>query len=345
MKAAVYNRAGGPEVLEYRDVADPEPGLADVVVDVAATALNRLDVVQRSGRYQLPGFSYPHIAGMDVAGTVSAVGGDATGWSAGDRVIVDPSLVGVSDRSKLAGSDDLYGEHGIIGATRDGGYAERCLVPASHCLAIPDHVGFEEAASFPTCWVTAGHGLYAAGRLRPGETVMIHAAASGVSVAAVQLAADTGATVLATAADDESCERALELGAAAAFNTSASGDLSRWAFELTGGVGVDLVLDHVGPALFGPSLASLGIGGRLVTCGNTSGDEATIGSLGHLFHSGISIVGSGPYLPGEMAEIWGRFCGGGFRAVIDSVFPLSEAGRAHAKMQSNDFFGKILLRP
>lgn len=116
MKAMSYRRSGGPDVLEYVDVPDPEPGAGDVVVDVAATALNRLDVVQRNGWYHMPGFSYPHIAGMDVAGTVSAVGDAVTGVEVGDRVVVDPSLAGVASDSKLAGRGDLYGELGIIGA-------------------------------------------------------------------------------------------------------------------------------------------------------------------------------------------------------------------------------------
>ena len=344
MRAVVQHEPGGPEVLTLSDVPDPVPGAADVIVDVAATALNRLDVVQRAGVFQLPGFTYPHIAGMDIAGTVSEVGSAVTEWSIGDRVIVDPSLTGVSDDSALAGSDDLYGEHGILGATRDGGYAERCLVPATHCLAVPDEVSFEDAATFPTCWVTASHALYPIGGLEAGESVMIHAAASGVSVAAIQLARDTGATVLATAETDEKCSLALDIGAHHAVNNQTA-DIAAWAVEATGGAGVDMVFDHVGAALFGPSLASLAIDGRLVTAGNTSGDQATIPSLGHLFHSQIRILGSGPYLPGEMAEVWGRFCSGRLTAIIDSEFGLADAAAAHTKMESTDFFGKILLRP
>ena len=153
MKAMFYNEAGGPEVLTYAEVADPEPGPGDVVVDVAATSLNRLDVVQRNGWFQMPGFVYPHIAGMDVAGTVSAVGDDVTAVSVGDRVVVDPSLAGVAETSKLAGRGDLYGDLGIIGGTVDGGYAEKCLAarrssnetrlpsrpPPQFCSSVPSH--------------------------------------------------------------------------------------------------------------------------------------------------------------------------------------------------------------
>lgn len=344
MKAVIYHEPGGPEVLQYTDVPDPEPGPVDVVVDVAATALNRLDVVQRNGWYALPGFSLPHIAGMDVAGVVSEVGSEVDGVSVGDRVVVDPSLAGVDERSKLAGRGDLYGELGVIGGTVAGGYAERCLVPASHVFAVPDDMPLEHAATFPTCYLTASHGLFEVGRLQAGETVLIHAAGSGVSVAAIQLAVDAGATVYATAGTDEKCERALELGASAATNNR-TGDVAGWVRGLTDGTGVDMVFDHVGTALFGPSLFSLGIRGRLVTCGNSSGDEATIPSLGYVFHSGISVLGSDPYRPEEFGPAWQRFCEGDFQVHVDSTFLLEAAADAQDKMLSNDVFGKILLIP
>ncbi|MDH3752395.1 MAG: zinc-binding dehydrogenase [Acidimicrobiia bacterium] len=344
MKAMLYHEAGGPEVLQYSDVADPEPGAGDVVVDVAATALNRLDVVQRNGWFQMPGFSYPHIAGMDLAGTVSAVGDAVSGTAIGDRVVVDPSLAGVAETSRLAGRGDLYGELGVIGATVDGGYAEKCLVPASHVYPVPDDMPLEHAATFPTAYLTAAHALFEVGELEEGETVMIHAAGSGVSTAGIQLATRAGATVLATAGTDEKCERALALGAHHALNNR-TGDVAAWAREMTGGAGVNMVFDHVGTALFAPSLFAIGIRGRLVSCGNASGDEATIPSLGYVFHSGISIRGSDPYRPDEFGPVWDQFCTGGFDMVVDSTFPLEAAAEAQAKMLASDFFGKIVLTP
>lgn len=344
MKAMLYHEAGGPEVLQYVDVDDPEPGPGDVIVDVGATALNRLDVVQRNGWFQMPGFIYPHIAGMDVAGTVSAVGDNVSGVAIGDRVVVDPSLAGVADDSKLAGRGDLYGDLGIIGGTVDGGYAEKCLAPASHVYPVPDDMPIEHAATFPTCYLTAGHALFDVGELQAGETVMIHAAGSGVSTAGIQLAKNAGATVLATAGTDEKCERALELGADHVLNNR-TGDVAGWARGVTGGAGVNMVFDHVGTALFGPSLFALGIHGRLVNCGNSSGDEATIPSLGYVFHSGIRIIGSDPYRPDEMGPLWESFCSGDFEVIIDSEFALEDAAEAQNKMLSSDFFGKIILKP
>lgn len=344
MKAVLYRETGGPEVLEFVDVADPEPGPADVVIRVEACALNRLDVVQRHGWYQMPGFTYPHIAGMDVAGTVVAVGGDVRSVAVGDRVVVDPSLAGVQGDSKLAGLGDLFGDLGVIGATVDGGYAELCLVPASHVYPVPDDMPIEHAATFPTCWLTAGHALFDVGRLQAGETVLIHAAGAGVSVAAIHMAKHAGATVLATAGTDEKCEKALELGADHVLNNR-TGDVAGWARGVTQGAGVNMVFDHVGTALFGASLFALGIKGRLVNCGNSSGDTATIPSLGYVFHSGISIIGSDPYRPDEFGPLWATFCEQRFPVAIDSEFPLADAGAAQQKLLANDVFGKIILRP
>jgi NADPH:quinone reductase-like Zn-dependent oxidoreductase len=338
-----YNQTG-EDVLLLEEVPDPEPGPTDVVLDVAATALNRLDVLQRQGLFQLPGFSLPHIAGMDVAGVVSAVGAKVVGVTVGDRVVVDPSLAGVDEGSNLAGRGDLHGELGIIGATVDGGYAEKCLVPSSHVYALPSAMSFEQAATFPTCYLTASHALFSVGGLKAGETVMIHAAGSGIGVAALRLAKQAGATILATAGTDEKCEQARELGAEEVLNNR-TGEVADWARRVTSGAGVDLVLDCVGTALFGSSLFALGHGGRLVCCGNASGDEAVIPSLGYLFHSGIKIFGSDPYHPDEFGPAWERFCADSQPPVIDSVFPLAEAAQAQERLLSGDHFGKILLRP
>lgn len=346
MRAAQYTRHGGPDVLAIVDLPDPEPGPVDVVVSVEACALNRLDVVQRNGWFTLDGFTLPHIAGMDVAGTVIAVGVDvaADQVAVGDRVVIDPSLAGVDEASALSGRGDLYGDLGVIGANADGGYSEMCLAPASHVYRVPDSMPIEHAATFPTCYLTATHALFDVGRLAPGETVMIHAAGSGVSVAAIQLAKRAGATVLATAGSQGKLDKAMALGADHVLNNR-DGDVAAWAREVTDGRGVDLVLDHVGAALFAPSLFSLAVGGRLVSCGNTSGDETAIPSLGHLFHSRISILGSDAYRPEEFAPAWDTFCTGDFAVHIDREYPLGEVGAAQEQLAVGDVFGKIILRP
>jgi NADPH:quinone reductase-like Zn-dependent oxidoreductase len=257
-------------------------------------------------------------------------------------VVLDPSLAGTPAGSTLAGMDDIYGRLGVIGATVAGGYAELCLVPDTHVFEIPDAMSWHDAVAFPSVWLTAHHALFERGHLCFGETVLIHAAGSGVSTAAIQLALHAGATVLATAGTDEKCAKAIALGAHHAANNRTD-DIAAWARAVTGGEGVDMVLDHVGPALWAASIDSLKPRGRLVNCGNTTGDTATIPSLGQLFHMGITIIGSDPYAPVEFPVAWAQYTSGGFEAAIDSVFPLSAGAEAQQKLLANDVFGKIVL--
>ena len=344
MKALVYEAHGGPEVLHYKDVPDPVPGDGDVVIDVKATSINHLDVTQRNGWFALPGYSLPHIAGMDIAGTVREVGQGVTRFSIGDRVVVDPSLAGVGGNSKLAGKGDLYGALGVLGATVNGGYAERCLAPETHLYKIPDAMSFDVAAAFPTAWMTAHHALFDVGALKEGEFIMIHAAGSGVSMAAIQWAKSIGATVLATAGSEDKCTKARDLGADFTC-VNRDKDVAAWAREVTQGRGVDMVFDHVGEALWAPSMFSLATRGRLVCCGNTSGDSPKIPSLGYMFHMGIKILGSDPYLPEEFGLAWDAFCDGDFQQIIDSKHALCDGAAAQEKLLSGQFFGKIILNP
>jgi NADPH:quinone reductase-like Zn-dependent oxidoreductase len=281
---------------------------------------------------------------MDVARTVLDVGAAVDELAVGDRVVVDPFLAGVGEGSKLAGAEEAIGEPYIVGATVDGGYAERCLVPASHVHRVPLDISLEVAATFPTCHLTVWHALFDVGELKPGETVMIHAAGSGIGVAAIQYAKQRGATIVATAGSDEKCERARSLGCDFVCNNRTA-DVAAFAREATGGRGVDMVFDHVGPALFEASFFSLAPRGRFVICGNTSGDQLTVPSIGYLYNTGIRIIGSDPYRNDEFAPAFDAFCRGGFDPAIDSEFALADAGAAQQKMLTSNFFGKILLRP
>lgn len=343
MKALLYKEHGSTDVLEYADVDTPKPERRDVLIRVVATTVNHLDVVQRKGIYTLPGHSFPHVAGMDVVGIVEEVGGDVTSVSAGARVVVDPSMAGAPEGSRLAGRGDLYGELGIIGSTEPGGYAEYCLAPETHVYEIPEAMSWHEAVVFPTAWMTAHHALFDVAGVEASDTIMIHAAGSGVSMAAIQWAKSIGATVLATAGSAEKCERALGLGADHACNNREV-DVTGWSRELTGGRGVQVVLDHVGEALWDASLFALAPRGRLVTCGNTSGNFPKI-NLGYFFHMGLQVLGSDPYRYEEFAPAWRQYSEGAFQAVVDSVFPLREGAEAQKKLERADFFGKILLEP
>ncbi|MEM9878877.1 MAG: zinc-binding dehydrogenase [Pseudomonadota bacterium] len=344
MKALIYSAHGGTDVLEYTDVAPPSPKPDDVVVDVVATSVNHLDLIQRAGYFTLDGYTLPHIAGMDVVGTISEVGANVTSVAVGDRVVIDPSMHSVPDGSTYAGDNDLYGALGVIGATLNGGYAQQCLAPHTHVHKIPDHISFERAVVFPTAWMTAHHALVDVGKLQAGESIMIHAAASGVSIAAIQWAKSIGATVFATAGSEEKCQKALELGADFACNNRTE-DIAKWARENTGGKGVNMVFDHVGKALWAPSMFSLAVRGRLVNVGNTSGDTATIPSLGFMYHMGIQILGSDPYRHDEFPGAWASYCAADFDPVIDSTYALEDGAAAQKKLEDGAAVGKLILKP
>jgi NADPH:quinone reductase-like Zn-dependent oxidoreductase len=343
VKAARYSGHGGPEVIHYEDVPEPQIAPADVIIKVAACALNRLDLIQRTGHYTLPGYHLPHIAGMDIAGEIVEIGHQVRGVSNGDRVLVNPSLTAVRGESRFLGLDDRYGRLGVIGATVDGGYAEYCAAPASHVQRIPAAFSYEEAACIPTCYVTAWHALSEIGGLAAGESVLIHAAGGGVSSAAIQLARKLGATVLATARTQPKLEHARRLGAEHVL-CNRDADVAQWAYDVTGGRGVDMVFDHIGPALWQASLAALRPRGRLVTCGATTGPEVTL-ELGRVHLMGIRILGSDSYSYAEFEQVLNLYWQGGFQQTIDSVFPLAEAGNAQRRMDSQQFTGKILLKP
>ncbi|MGH9091089.1 MAG: zinc-binding dehydrogenase [Acidimicrobiales bacterium] len=341
MKAVVQRGFGGLEALSYEDVPEPEVGPRDVLLRTGAAALNHLDVLQRRGPAMLPGFSLPHIAGMDVAGTVVAVGEEVRDRAVGDRVLVNPALeCGTCARCR-SGDDGLCGEVRVVGATRPGGYAELCAVPADHVHPLPPDVGFEEAATVPTTYSTAWHALVTVGRLQAGETLVVHGAGSGVTTAAVQLATRLGARVIATSRSDGKLELARRLGADAVVNTARE-DLASACRELTGGEGADAALDHVGPALFTETLYALRPRGRLLFAGTTTGNRAEI-DLPYAYHFGISIQGVEPYAAAEFAEMLDFYWQGGFRPVVDSRFALAETPAAQARLESGASAGKILL--
>jgi NADPH:quinone reductase-like Zn-dependent oxidoreductase len=331
-------------VLQYVDRPDPVAEGCDVVIEVAATTVNNLDLTQRNGWFTMPGFTLPHISGMDAAGIVVEIGREVSHVKVGDRVVVDPSLSNVPAQSKLTGRGDLYGELGVIGANVNGGYAEKCLVPETHLHAIPENMSWHQAVIFPTVWMTSHHALFDIAELQAGQTIMIHAAGSGVSMAAIQWAKRAGATVLATAGSEEKCTKALALGADFACNNRET-DIAAWARDLTTGKGVDMVLDHVGEALWGASIFSLAPRGKLINCGNTSGDAPVIPSLGYMFHMGLRLLGSDPYRYEEFGRAWKQYGESDFQPIVDSVYSLSEGAQAQKKMQSGQFFGKIILEP
>jgi NADPH:quinone reductase-like Zn-dependent oxidoreductase len=343
VRAAVHRSFGGPEVLEVVELPDPVPGPGDVLLRVRASALNRLDVLQRQGPALLPGFSLPHIAGMDVAGDVITVGADVDDALLDARVVVNPAVhCGVCELC-TSGQDAFCADVRVVGGNAPGGYAELLAVPATHVHRIPEHVSFEEAATIPTVWSTAWHALVSTARLRVGEWIVIHAAASGVSTAAIQLAKRMGARVIATAGSDRKLDLARKLGAEVVVNNRRD-DFVAATRAATDGRGADVVFDHVGPALFQQSLFALRIQGRMVFCGTTTGTDATF-NLPFAYHFGLQLLGADPYSYAEFGEMLDFYWTGGFEPVIDSEYSLDEIAEAQRKMDAGEVLGKILVRP
>ena len=265
MRAVPITTHGGPDVLTLRDVPEPTPSAGDAIVRVRASALNHLDLGPRRGIARVA--QLPHIPVSDIAGEV--VDGGPSGLPAGTRVIVHPGLTCGRCAPCLAGHDSLCYHYGVVGFQSEGGYAELVAVPAANLLSIPDGVTFESAAAFPLTFLTAWHMLVSRANVGAGETVLVIAAGSGVGQAAVQIAKLYGARVIATAGDARKLEAARSLGADETVDHYAAG-LTDEVRRLTGGRGVDVVVEHVGEAVWDRVVRCLARGGRLVTCGVTS---------------------------------------------------------------------------
>jgi NADPH:quinone reductase-like Zn-dependent oxidoreductase len=342
MKAVTIRAHGGLDALREEVLPDPEAGPGRVVVRVKAVALNHLDVWVRRG---WPGLklAFPHVLGSDVSGVVEAVGPGAAGVAVGDEVVLNPGLSCGRCAACLAGDDVLCPAYAILGEHVAGGYAEKVSAPAQNVLPKPRNLSFDEAACVPLTFLTAWHALVARAQVRLGETVLVHAAGSGVGSAAVQIAKLLGATVIATAGSDAKCERARALGADHAVNY-ATADFLAEVRRLTGKRGVDVVFEHVGKATWERSLLALTRGGRLVTVGATTGFDPPT-DLRHVFYRSLSVLGSTMGSKGELFRVLALVEAGKLRPVLDRVLPLAEAGAAQKLLEDRQQFGKIVLNP
>jgi NADPH:quinone reductase-like Zn-dependent oxidoreductase len=336
MKAVRFHEHGGPGVLRYEEAPDPQPRAGYAIVRVRACALNHLDLWERRGLERVP-FPLPHISGSDVAGDVL----EAEGFQAGARVLIQPGLSCGRCLHCLEGRDNLCPRYEVLGYFSDGGYAEQVRVPLANLVPLPEHIGFVEAAAFPLTFLTAWHMLMTLANVRPGDTVLVLAAGSGVGQAAVQIARFAGARVLATAGSDEKLARAVEIGADVGINHSTS-EIAPEVRRLTGGRGVDVVVEHVGQATWEQSVRSLARGGRLVTCGATTGHAASL-DVRHLFARQLSLLGSYMGTKGELLEVFPLFASGRLRPIIDRTFPLVQAAEAQKRLEARQHFGKIVL--
>jgi len=339
MRAVPITTHGGPDVLTLRDMPEPAPLASDAIVRVRACALNHLDLWQRRGIARVA-VQLPHIPGSDIAGEV--VDGGPSGLPAGTRVIVHPGLTCGACAPCLAGHDSLCDHYGIVGYQSEGGYAELVAVPAANLVSIPDGVTFESAAAFPLTFLTAWHMLVSRANVRAGETVLVIAAGSGVGQAAVQIAKLHGARVIATAGDAQKLEASRALGADEAVDHYAAG-LTEEVRRLTGGRGVDVVVEHVGEAVWDRVVRCLARGGRLVTCGATSGYHGAI-DLRALFSRQLSLLGSYMGTRADLDAAWAAFGRGELVPIVDSVLPLADAAEAHRRLETHSQFGKVVLQ-
>jgi NADPH:quinone reductase-like Zn-dependent oxidoreductase len=341
-EAVVLREHGGPEVLRRERLPVEEPGPGEVRVAVRAVALNHLDLWVRRGG---PAFklTWPHRLGADVAGVVDALGPGVTGLEVGQRVVVNPGLSCGVCRACLSGRDNLCRQYGILGEHRDGGYGELLVVPRQNIAPYPGDLSFPEAASGLLTFLTAWQMLVDKAAVRPGETVLVQGAGSGVGVAAVQIARLHGARVIATAGSDDKLVRLRELGAEATINYRTA-DFVAEVKKLTGRRGVDVVFEHVGGATFEGSVRAVASGGRIVTCGATSGFEPKV-DLRHIFFRQIAVYGSTMGSKGALLEVLEHVAAGRLRPIVDRTMPLAQAAEAHRALESRNVFGKIVLEP
>lgn len=342
MKAVIIEGFGGPEVLKAADLPDPKPGPGEVLLRVRACALNHLDLWVRGG---IPAYRIrlPHILGSDVSGEVAAVGPGVRSVKAGQRAAVSPGRSCLQCEFCLSGQDNQCPDYGILGAQGGpGGYAEYLVVPEGRLLEIPETLSFEEAAAFPLTFLTAWHMLMTLGGCGPDQTVLVLGAGSGVGVAAIQVAKLSGASVIAVSTSAEKLEKAKGLGADALI-LSPPQDIVRQTIKLTEGRMADIAIEHVGPATFEASLKSLKAGGRLVTCGATTGPTVSL-DLRYVFSRQLRILGSYMGTQGEMRRVARLVSAGALKPVVDRVFPLSEARQAHEYLAEKRQFGKVVLR-
>ena len=338
MKAVRFHAHGSPDVLRYEDAADPIPGPGDALVRVRACALNHLDLWQRRGmeRVRIP---FPHISGAEVAGEVITTPNNE--FAPGRRVMLQPGLSCGRCAACLDGRDNECAHYDVLGYRSDGGYAELVKVPVQNLIAIPDSIGFIEAAAFPLTFLTAWHMLMTRANLLAGENVLVLGAGSGVGQAAIQIAQIHGARVIATAGTDEKLARARQLGAREVVNHSTE-DVAARAREFTAGRGVDVVIEHVGTATWDSSIKSLARSGRLVTCGATTGHDARI-DLRVLFARQISLLGSYMGRKAELLRAAEFLFAGQLRPVVDRTYSLAEAVDAHRRLEAREQFGKLVL--
>ncbi len=338
MKAVRIHQFGGPEVLTYEDIPEPQLRRDQVLVRVRACSLNHLDVWVRKG---LPGVKLPHILGSDIAGDVVEVGEYVSGFKVGQRVLVAPMHFCGHCEKCVEGLQNQCRIFTVLGNAVDGGNCEFFAAPAANVIPIPDSLDFIQAASVPLVFVTAWHMLVGRANMRPGQTVLVLGASSGVGIAAIQIAKLFHCRVITTAGDEAKLAKGVELGADYGIDHYKQ-KISEEVRKITNKEGVDIVIEHVGAATWDESVKSLKSGGTLVTCGATTGPNVAI-DLRHLFARQLSLLGSYMGTMGEMHAVLRHVFAGRLKPVVDRVFPLGEIRAAHEYLEKSLMFGKVVL--
>jgi NADPH:quinone reductase-like Zn-dependent oxidoreductase len=340
MKAVRIHQFGGPEVLTYEDIPDAQPLKDEVLVRVRACSLNHLDVWVRKG---LPGVKLPHILGSDVAGEVVEAGEYVSGFKAGQRVLLAPMHYCGHCEKCVAGAQNQCRAFTVLGNGVDGGNCELIAARPENVIPIPDSLDFNQAASVPLVFVTAWHMLVALAGVRPGQTVLVLGASSGVGIAAIQIAKLFQCRVITTAGDEAKLAKGRELGADFGINHYQQ-KISEEVRKITNKEGVDIVVEHVGAATWDESVKSMRSGGTLVTCGATTGPNVGI-DLRHLFARQLTLRGSYMGTMGDLHEVLRHVFAGRLKPVVDRLFPLSELRAAHEYLEKSQMFGKIVVNP
>jgi NADPH:quinone reductase-like Zn-dependent oxidoreductase len=342
VKAAFFKEHGGADKILYDDYRDPVPGAGEVLVRVRACALNQVDMLLLDGRFPPPE-GLPHVNGCEVTGTLEATVDAARGLACGQRVIIFPGFsCGVCEYC-LRGERTVCVRYGYLGAHKDGGYAELVKAPAANIVPLPDAISFEQGAALPLAMLTSWHALVAQAELRPGQTVLVQAAGSGVGSAAIQIARLIGARVLATVGSDDKIEFARALGADQVVNYRTH-DFVEAAKAWTGKRGVDVVVEHIGGETFERSVYALTRLGTLVSIGSHDTHWGRL-DLRHVYSKNLRILGTNLGSILELETILDYVAEGRLRAVVDRIYPLGEARAAVQHILDRRNKGKVLLVP
>lgn len=342
MAAVVLREHGGPEVLRHEMLPLPVPGPGQVRIAIRAVALNHLDLWVRRGG---PAFhlEYPHRLGSDIVGVVDAVGPGVTGISLGQKAVVQPGLSCGRCAACLSGHDNLCRHYRILGENAQGGYAQYLVIPEANLAPYPERLDFPSAAASILPFLTAWQMVVHKAQVAPGDVVLVQAAGSGVGVAAIQICKLFGARVITTSRSADKLARAKALGADEGIDTSKE-DLVAACRALTGKRGVDAVIEHLGGAAFTACLKAVRSGGKIVTCGATTGHSPEV-DLRHVFFRQLQILGSTMGSKADLLAVLSHLAAGRLKPVVHSVLPLLQAAEAHRLLEAGEVFGKVVLTP